>query len=222
MTVKKAKKAKNTRKKTKFVCEDCFIVFEILSEFNGREFRTVSCPGCADHISVKPYKEPKKEGDNDWTDEELELLDQYIAGGMHLYKLKLILGRSGNSINSKMYRRMKDFGMPLKRVQRYWEEEEIELLDKLINKEIGYKEVMEETGRTYVSIESKKRIRVLELGLKEKGMRLSNEEIELVDQCIKGEMTRRELAEVLDKKLSTVRSYVSRRKRKLIKQGVKL
>lgn len=216
MTAKKAKP-------TKFYCGDCYMVFEILSEFNGREFKYKNCPKCADHAAVEVYNEPGETERKFWAPEEIELLDKYIAKEMHIYQLKILTGRNETSIYNKMNSRLKDKGLPKRKNPKPWTDEHIKLIDKLIFGEIGMKEAMEAMDRKYKSIENQKYKRIKELGLREEGERFNTwtkEELALTDRCIAGEITTRELANAINKKLSTVRSAVSRRKRKQ-NQGVK-
>ena len=212
------KKAKNT----KFFCQDCYIVFEILSDFDGREFKHKNCPGCADHTAVKPYNEPGETERKFWTPEEVELLDKYIAKEMHIYQLKILTGRNESSIYMKMNSIMKERGMPKRKNPKPWTDEHIELIDKLILGEITMKEAMKAMDRNYRSIENQKYKRIKELGLREEGERFNTwtkEELALTDRCIAGEITTRELATMINKNLKTVRSAVSRRKRKRLKEG---
>lgn len=211
MSVKKAKD-------TKFFCRDCYVVFEILSDFDGREFKYKHCPGCGDYVEVKPYIEPTKSGYKFWSNEEVKLLDKYIAGEMHIYQLKIITGRNDNSIYLRAKKRLKEKGVKSKRKPKPWTNEQIDLLDKLINGELTVEEVMKITGRKYKSVENRKSKRIRELGLKEEGERINawtKEELKLADQCISGEMTSRELATTLNRNWHTTRNFITRRKKKM-------
>lgn len=208
------KKAKNT----KFFCRDCYVVFEILSDFDGREFKYKHCPGCGDHVAVEPYIDPTKSGYKSWSDAEVKLLDRYIAGEIHIYQLKILTGRNDNTIYMKSKKRLKELGVKSKRKPQPWTNEQIELLDKLINGELTVEEVMKITDRKYKSVENRKAKRIRELGLKEEGERINawtTEELELADRCISGEMTTRELSITLNKNWHTTRNFVTRRKKKM-------
>ena len=212
------KKAKNT----KFFCGDCYIVFEILSDFDRRKFKYVNCPGCGDHVAVEPYDEPGKSENRFWTDEEVELLDKFIAKEIHIYQLKIMTGRNEMSIYMKMNKRLQGKGLPKRKIIKPWTNEHIGILDKVIAEEITIKEAAEMMDRNYRSVENKKYERIRELGLIDAGRRYNAwkiEDLRLADQCIAGEMTVRELAEKLDKNLKTVRNFIGKRKKQ--KQGVK-
>lgn len=146
MTVKKAKKEKKVRRATKFICNDCGLIWELLNPtLIGRNER-IYCPKCGDHFEVKVFKTTNKDGI--WSDEEISWLDDYINGDIKLYTLIELTGRTSRAIAKRKHRRLWELEGDTPRLKR-WTDEEKEYAIKRMNGEITMAELMAFTGRTF-------------------------------------------------------------------------
>ena len=148
----KAKKEKKIRRATKFICNDCGLIWELMNPtLIGRNER-IYCPKCGDHFEVKVYKAKKRER-KEWSDEEIVWLDELINGDMKLYKLMELTGRSRQAVMGRRNRRVRELERSVDEIEvkplLYWNDEEIALALKHINGEINLAELIKLTGRTY-------------------------------------------------------------------------
>jgi len=107
---------------------------------------------------------------------------------------------------------------PLKRkgvVKSGWQDFELEWLDQLINGQITMVDMMTLTGREREKIWSRKAKRVKELGLRKPRKPWTDEEKELVDQCINGKIRLIDLESMIDRKTGAIQIFYARRLRKL-------
>ena len=156
MKEKKAKEEKKTRRATKFICNDCGLIWELLNPtLIGRNER-IYCSKCGDHFEVRAYKPTKRER-KEWSDEELVWLDELINGDMKLYKLMELTGRSRQAVMGRRNRRVRELERSVEEVEvkplLYWNDEEKALALKHINGEINMAELIKLTGRSYSGCE---------------------------------------------------------------------
>lgn len=151
MTAEKGEGRKKIRRATKFICNDCGLIWELLNPtVIGRNER-VYCPKCGDHFAVRVYKAEK--GKWVWSDEELRWLDDLIKGDMKLYKLMELTGRSRQSVMARRNRRVRELESSTEEINvkplLYWNDKEKALALKYIEGEIDLAELIKLTGRTY-------------------------------------------------------------------------
>jgi hypothetical protein len=140
-----AEKVRNS----KYICTECDVAFQLLS-WPKKNKRIKYCPMCGDYLAVKPYKAQATSTDI-WTDEEIELLDKYIAGEMTIYALSMKIGRDIKAIESRRWRRKKELGI-LGPKRPEWTDEEKEFGEQCLNGEITYDELAEKVGKTYEAV----------------------------------------------------------------------
>lgn len=97
-----------------FVCEECIFVFQAHSVLTNHT-RKPYCPNCGDNFEVRQYQADRmvkrKKGQKlvkpPWTPSELALLDCIIAGELLPHQVAIKIGRSINSVNKRLTRRVK-------------------------------------------------------------------------------------------------------------------
>lgn len=168
MTEKKAEKEKKIRRATKFICNDCGLIWEIMNPtLIGRNER-IYCSKCGDHFEVRVYKAKKEKGE--WSGEEMVWIDELINGNMKLYTVMALTGRSRQAVMGRRNRRVRELEGSVEEIEVkplvYWNGEEKALALKHINGEINMAELIKLTGRTYSGCE--KFVRRLKVKIKQK------------------------------------------------------
>jgi hypothetical protein len=105
---------------------------------------------CGDDYAVKALK-PKRTDRTPWTSEEMQWLDECIAGEMTLYTLALKTDRKVSAVRSRISRRRQETGAVSKK-RPPWEDWEQAFIEEHLDGKYTREEVMELTGRSYQSV----------------------------------------------------------------------
>lgn len=150
---------KKDRKADEFICTECAFAFKSLSPWGEEKNPRKYCPKCGDHFFVrvlKPENQIEKElvkTGTRWTNKELEYLDRLIAGEFKAYHLVYKLKRSERSIVNRRKRRLKELGIDSD-LRLDWTDEENELVDQWLRRDLSLNDVVFQTGREYNSVKS--------------------------------------------------------------------